>query len=175
MIPRGPKVVTLPSSHRPPPPPFRSNPALESRFRGRFLAVRSFSANFGQKRPKSTPKSTPLEAVAPGAWRSGGGGPWLEVRSQAQRLLRGSATFPRSAPLPAVAALENSLRREARISVPRSLINTDQRFPAIAFLMLSAPMVKGAGYMLFLYRSEGIPQGLSLENFNLDLQISPQK
>ena len=40
------------------PPPFRSNPALKSRFRGRFLVVfarfRSFSANFGQKQPKLT-------------------------------------------------------------------------------------------------------------------------
>ena len=42
------------------PTPFRSSPPLKCRFRDRFLVVlffarfRPFSANFGQKRPKST-------------------------------------------------------------------------------------------------------------------------
>ena len=53
-----PNLVTLPSSHRP-PPPFRLNPALK-RSRGRFLAVfarfRPFSADFGQKTAKIDPE-----------------------------------------------------------------------------------------------------------------------
>ena len=41
------------------------------------LSFHGFSADFGQKRPKSSPKLAPLEEVAPGAWRSGRGGLWL--------------------------------------------------------------------------------------------------
>ena len=66
-----------------PPPPFRSNPALKSRFRGRlFGRFCSFFGRFWWKTAKVDSKPALLEGVAPGAWRSGRRGLWLGVRSQ---------------------------------------------------------------------------------------------
>ena len=63
-------------------PPFRSNPALKSRFRGRFLVVFARFRPFWVKTAKIDSKSAPLEGIALDAWRTGGGGLRLEGRSQ---------------------------------------------------------------------------------------------
>ena len=68
-------LVRLATSRFPVPPPFRC------RFWS-FLLVFAVSSQFWSKTATIEAKSAPFEGVAPGAWWSGGGGLWLEVRSQ---------------------------------------------------------------------------------------------
>ena len=73
--------MTLPSIHRHPhlSGQARSSEPLSRSIFGRFC---SFLTSLGQKRPKSTPKSAPLEGGCSGCLAGGGGGLLLEVRSQ---------------------------------------------------------------------------------------------
>ena len=77
--------VTLPSSHRPPHLSGQT-PLLRVDFGvdiGPLLLVfNRFWPILVKNAKNPTPKSPPLEGVAPGAWWRGGGGLWLEVRSQ---------------------------------------------------------------------------------------------
>ena len=79
------------------PPPLRSNPALKSRFRGRFFAVSSVFGRFwsknGQNRPRNRLLFKGLLRVLGGA---GEGGLWLEVTCHNTVVLRAIQRFPRS-------------------------------------------------------------------------------
>ena len=67
--------------------PIQSNPVD---FGVDFWSFLLFSTVFGQFwSKKKRPKSTPLEGIALGAWRSGGGGLWLEVAQRGTHRLWG--------------------------------------------------------------------------------------
>ena len=86
-------VVTLPSSHRPPRLSGQA-PLLSVDFGVDFWSFLLVFSQFRSKTAKIDSKSAPFEGVAPGAWRSGGGGLWLEVRSQFYGMFSPALSFP---------------------------------------------------------------------------------
>ena len=82
-----PTIVTLPPSHRAPPPANPTDPPppksqFRAEFRSFWVIFHRFSANFGQKRPKSTRDRLLYGELLNVSGRVAEGGLWLKVRSQ---------------------------------------------------------------------------------------------